>query len=657
MPKAGTGLALGMCGIFGSYYFDRGGRIDPALFVRQVDAIAHRGPDDGGAYIESGVGIGHRRLSIIDLDGGHQPMWDVEQRMGIVYNGEIYNFRELRRILRRKGHRFQSDSDTEVILHAYREWGRDCVDHFVGMFAFCIFDRKERTLFLARDRLGKKPLYYYEDRERFVFGSELKSLLIDQSLPRVIDPEAVKDFFAYNYIPGPKTIFAGFRKLPAGTSLYVTSRGMTLHRYWRPVFGPFNDFGVDKNAESLTEILVDSVKLRLRSDVPLGAFLSGGVDSSLIVSLMASAVSSPVKTQTIGFKEQEYDERAYARETAELYKTEHREQVVQVDALDVIDELSWFYDEPFGDSSAVPTYYLSQATRDFVTVALSGDGGDENFAGYRRYVFAMYEAMIRERIPNLLRTSLISPAARLYPKADYLPQFLRAKSTLTNLSVPHERAYFLSLTQKSYPQFLDRDFLLGLQNYDPFAHFEEHLKDAECLDPLSRIQYVDLKMYLCDDILVKVDRASMAHSLEVRVPLLDHRLVDFAGAIPPGQKLFGKDTKIVLKRAAEKNLPRQILDRKKKGFTVPLPEWFRGGLRARAEDTFFGKPGGASGLLNATGLRRMWYEHQLKIRNHATSLWSILMFETWANRFMNGNMSAPALKREIKPTRVQPSIE
>ena len=444
-----------MCGIVGVYSFDRRRPIDRSLLARQTDTIAHRGPDDGGLWVGDGVGLGHRRLSIIDVGGGHQPMWDIEERIGVIFNGEIYNYRELRHELEPKGHRFKTDSDTETIIHAYREWGDACIERFRGMFALAVFDRTKRTMLLARDRMGKKPLYWYRDRERLIFASEIKAIVEDPTVPRVVDPTSVIDFFAYNYVPGPTTIFQGIQKLPAGHLMVLSGEHQSVRSYWDVDFSKLDSSrSLEASVEALDETLQESVRLRLRSDVPLGAFLSGGIDSSLIVALMAEQSERAVKTHTIGFSEDGYDERGFAKETATLFSTDHQEKVVAVDALDVIDRLSWFYDEPFGDSSAVPTYYLSGATRDRVTVSLSGDGGDENFAGYRRYVFAMYEDEVRSRVPSLIRKGLVSPLARMYPKADYLPRFLRAKSTLTNLGVSHERAYFLSLTQKSYPHFL-----------------------------------------------------------------------------------------------------------------------------------------------------------------------------------------------------------
>ena len=643
-----------MCGIVGVYNFDRLQPVDESLLVAQTDAIAHRGPDDGGVHVENGVGLGHRRLSIIDLKGGAQPMWDLEHRLAVVFNGEIYNYRELRDELAARGHRFRTDSDTEVLLNAYRQWGAECVDHFVGMFAFAVFDRTERTVYLARDRLGKKPLFYYRDARRIVFASELKAILVDPSVPRVLDPEAVVDFFAYNYVPAPGTILQNVHKLPAGHGMLVASDKVVLHRYWDPTFTPV-DRGttLDDSASSLTHFLGDAVRMRLRSDVPLGAFLSGGVDSSLIVALMAKALPHPVKTHTIGFSEAGYDERAYARETAELYHTSHHERLVEVDAASIVDQLGWFYDEPFGDSSAIPTFYLSGATREKVTVALSGDGGDENFAGYRRYRFALFEERVRNRVPGAVRRAVLNPVADLYPKVDFLPRYLRAKATLKNLAVSHERAYFLSLTQKSYPRFLDRDFLHNQSGYDPYVHFEHHLARCDTQDPLARLQYIDLKMYLCDDILQKVDRASMAHGLEVRVPLLDHRLVDRVARMPSTHKLQGQDAKRVLKRSASTLLPPSVLQRKKMGFVVPIPEWFRGGLKESTESLLFDQPGGVTGLFDPAGLRRLWYEHQVGLRNHATELWSIVMFEHWARRFLSsGSLLAGAVRpRVCAPTR------
>jgi asparagine synthase (glutamine-hydrolysing) len=646
-----------MCGIVGAYYFDRHTPIDVSTFVAQADALMHRGPDAGAVWSEPGVALGQRRLSIIDVAGGAQPMWDAEGRVGVTFNGEIYNYRELRAELEPRGHVFHSDSDTETIIHAYREWGERCVERFRGMFAFAVYDRKTRTLLLARDRLGKKPLYLYRDGRRILFASEPKALLVDPTVPRGLEPSAVVDFFAYNYVPGAGSIFQGIERLPAGHLLVARGARAELRRYWALDFHARADAtDLDREAEALDASLADAVRLRLRSDVPLGAFLSGGVDSSLVVAMMAKASTESVKTHTIGFAEAAYDERAYARETAGLFATDHHEALVTADATRILDDLSWYYDEPFGDASALPTYWLCEATRARVTVALSGDGGDESFAGYRRYVFALGEQRVRQAIPAPVRRGLLGPLARVYPKADYLPQPLRAKATLTNLATSHERAYFLSLTQKSYPRYLQREFLGTLRGYDPFHHLERHLAEAPTDDPLSQLQYADLKLYLCDDILVKVDRASMAHALEVRVPLLDHQIVEQAARLPSWMKLEGGETKRVLKRAAAKHLPASTFARKKMGFVVPIPEWLRGPLRERAEATLFDDRGGASGLLDPSGLRRLWYEHQLGVSNHATALWSLLMFETWYRRFLRGGSllaERPRPPRGAAPTMVQ----
>lgn len=641
-----------MCGLVGVFHFDRHRPVDRDLLVRQCDALMHRGPDAGAVWVDPGVGLGHRRLSIIDVAGGLQPMWDAEKRVGVVFNGEIYNYRELKLELAARGHRFQTDSDTETIIHAFREWGDKCVERLDGMFAFAVYDRRTRSLLIARDRLGKKPLYYHFDGQRIVFASELKAILVDPSVPRALEPTAVVDYLAYNYVPGPGSILQHIQKLPAGHLMVLADGQQSIRQYWDVDFSrpdPSHD------SDALEAALSEAVRVRLRSDVPLGAFLSGGIDSSLVVALMAKQLDQPVKTHTIGFGEAAYDERVYARDTSELFHTDHLERVVDVDASSVIDRLSWHYDEPFGDSSALPTYYLCQATRDRVTVALSGDGGDENFAGYRRYVFALAEEQVRQKVPEAVRKGVIGPLGKLYPKADYLPQFMRAKSTLVNLGTSHERAYFLSLTQKVYPRILSDGFLAGMRDYDPYHHFEAHLANANTDDPLARLQYLDLKTYLCDDILVKVDRASMAHALEVRVPILDHHIVELAARIPSRDKLQGQSTKIALKQVARRLLPERVFERKKMGFVLPVPEWLRGGLKARAESVFFDRPGGHSGLLDSAGLRRLWYEHQLGISNHATALWSALMFELWYARFLGGPggaISAPPLPRPARPTEV-----
>lgn len=641
-----------MCGLVGVYHFDRDRPVDRERFIAQTDTLMHRGPDAGAVWLDKGVALGHRRLSIIDVAGGLQPMWDAERRVGVVFNGEVYNYRELKLELVARGHRFQTDSDTETIIHAFREWGERCVERLYGMFAFAVYDRKTRNMLLARDRLGKKPLYYYQDRDRLVFASELKAILADSTITRVLEPTAVVDYLAYNYVPGPGCILQGIQKLPAGHLMVVSEGRTAVRQYWDVDFSQPTQAQDD---DALAQTLDDAVRIRLRSDVPLGAFLSGGIDSSLVVGLMAKQLETPVKTHTIGFGEAAYDEREYARDTSALFHTDHVERVVDVDASAIVDDLSWYYDEPFGDSSALPTYYLCQATRERVTVALSGDGGDESFAGYRRYVFALAEQKVRQQLPAGLRRALLGPLGRVYPKADFLPQYLRAKATLTNLATTHEHAYFLSLTQKTYPRILSDVFLDGLGDYDPFHHFERHLAAARTDDPLARLQYLDLKTYLCDDILVKVDRASMAHALEVRVPILDHRVVEYAARLPSSAKLEGQETKRALKSVARRVLPERVFNRKKMGFVLPVPEWLRGGLKARAEQAFFAREGGASGLLDSGGLRKMWYEHQLGISNHATVLWSLLMFELWYARFLGGQpVPPPRLPRPARPTEVLP---
>ncbi|MBK8011273.1 MAG: asparagine synthase (glutamine-hydrolyzing) [Deltaproteobacteria bacterium] len=644
-----------MCGLVGVYCFDRTRPVDRVVLARQNDAMVHRGPDGGDVYVGPGVGLGHRRLAIIDLGGGAQPMWDFEDELAIVFNGEVYNYRELKAELESLGQRFRTESDTEVILGAYRAWGRACVDRFVGMFVFALYDRDKHTMFLARDRIGKKPLYYYRDDNRIIFASELKAILADPSVPRVLDPTSAVDFFAYGYVPAPTSILRGIQKLPAGHAMCFTPEGVDEYRYWDLDFTHVDEtLSLEQSAESLMSTLDDAVNLRLRSDVPLGAFLSGGIDSSLIVALMAKRLSSPVKTHTIGFTEDAFDERRYARETAEGFGTDHTERIVTADAASILERLAWHYDEPFADSSSVPTYYLSQATRETVTVALSGDGGDESFAGYRRYMFAMFESRVRRSIPPFVQRKVLGRLARLYPKADYLPQFLRAKATLTNLADSHEHAYFLSLTQKTYPRAISRDFLGGLRGYDPYHHFDRHFRACASKDALARLQYVDFKMYLAEQILTKVDRASMAHSLEVRVPLLDHRVVELAARMPGHHKLSGSRAKIVLKEVASRLLPPSTINRRKMGFSIPLDAWFKGGLREPTEAVFFDRPGGQSGLLNTRGLRRMWYEHQLGVANHATQLWSLLMFELWAGRFLASDLSSAFAAQVSRPTPVDP---
>jgi len=625
-----------MCGIAGICDFSgtpNEGRLD--LVRRMTRTLVHRGPDDEGYFADAWAGLGHRRLSIIDLATGQQPLANEDRTVWIVFNGEIYNYRDLKTELEAKGHCFATQSDTETIVHAYEEWGPACLDRFRGMFAFALWDQPRQQLFLARDRLGKKPLYYAVVDGTLIFGSEIKALLACPGVDRTLDLEALSDYVSLLYIPAPKTIFRSVRKLPPGHYLLARRDGTHVRRYWDVHFAAGAPADADP-ASRLAEILRESVVMRLRSDVPLGAFLSGGLDSSAVVGLMAGALGSPVITSSIGFPDDAFNELNYARQVAVHFGTDHHEHMVTPNAMDVIERLIWHYDEPFADSSAVPTYYVSQLARTQVTVALSGDGGDENFAGYRRYYFDVRENKVRDFVPSLLRRPLFGLIGALYPKADYLPQIFRGKAFLSNLARTPWDAYFHSVSGVSADdkaRLLTPDVCARLAGYRTVDLFEELYRAADGPDPLSRIQYIDFKTYLPDDILAKVDRASMANSLEVRCPLLDHHLVEYVAALPSHLKLNGTRTKLIFKEAIRGLLPNGIAERKKMGFAVPVGSWLRAELAPLVSEYVL-NTGKRHDLFDAATAKKWQQEHQSGLRDRTTELWGILVFNMWYDRFV-----------------------
>ena len=632
-----------MCGIRGVYYLGAEGReraaASPDPTPAMAGAIVHRGPDADGFHADGRVRLGHRRLRIIDLEGGIQPMSTEDGRVWITFNGEIFNFQELRSDLEAKGHRFRTKSDTEVILHLWLEHGEACVTRLRGQFAFAIWDASRELMFVARDRLGIKPLYYAVDGERLLFASEAKSILaaLDEVPP--IDETAVVDYFTYLYVPAPKTIYRGISKLEPGHSMRITPEGHEISRYWDLEFADPGSTDEASAARDVLESLREAVRVRLVSDVPLGAFLSGGIDSSAVAALMAEEVRDPIRTFSVGFREAAFDELPYARSMAERIGSRHFEKVVPADPATVFDRIGRFYDEPFADSSAIPTYTVSGITREEVTVALSGDGGDENFAGYRRYRFDRLENQVRRWIPRFVRRTAVAGLARVYPKADWLPQPLRAKTLLGNLAQDPDRGYFL--TQSALPRsildtMLARDLVTRLRDYDPFDTMRPHFERAPS-DPLSRIQYVDFKTYLPDDILTKVDRASMAHSLEVRVPILDHRFVERFAALPAHQKVRGGRGKHALREALRARIPASVLDGTKRGFDTPLKSWMRGPLRGAVAEAIEALP---RDWFHKPALTRVLAEHEAGKRDHGRLLWSLLVLEHWRRRHAVGGLAA-----------------
>jgi len=635
-----------MCGIVGMVDIrGQGGRtIDRGLLTQMNQSQSHRGPDEGELYIEAGIGLGHRRLSVIDLDTGSQPVFNEDRSVVIVFNGEIYNYLELTAELKLAGHRFSSRSDTEVIVHAWEEWGIDCLQRLRGMFAFGLWDRNRQTLFLARDHLGVKPLHYAVLSDgHLVFGSELKSLMCCRLLSRQLNPKAVEDYFAFGYIPEPKTIFEQAHKLAPGHYICLTpgSAGVSQQPYWDLPFVPHTRPIEAEIAEELIHRLNEAVQSQMSADVPLGAFLSGGVDSSAVVAMMAQTNPLRVNTCSIAFDDPDYDESAYASQVAERYQTRHRSRIVNTDSPELIGLLAQLYDEPFSDSSAIPTYLLCQLAREKVTVALSGDGGDENFAGYRRYRYAMAEQRLRSLMPSAIRRPLFGTLGKIYPKADWAPQFLRAKTTFEALSRDLVAGYFHGVAimpDRQRAALFSPRFQSELQGYRAIDVMRAHAANSPTDDPLSLLQYLDFKTYLPGDILTKVDRASMAHSLEVRVPLLDHKLVEWISGLPSGLKLQRGVGKHIFKKSLRPHLSNEILYRKKKGFSVPLAAWLRGPLRPLLRESVLAPVMLDSGLFNSGYLHHLLDMHDNQRKDYSAALWSLLMFSL----FLKHSLSRPA---------------
>jgi asparagine synthase (glutamine-hydrolysing) len=622
-----------MCGITG--IFDTVGEreVDRSLLKRMNDSQTHRGPDGDGTHFEPGVGLGHRRLAIIDLKSGQQPLYNEDGTVVVVFNGEIYNFPELTIRLKSFGHTFRTHSDTEVIVHAWEQWGSACVEHFNGMFAFAIWDRHQRILFLARDRLGVKPLLYSLLPDgTLLFGSELKALLLHPDVSREIDPRAIEQYLAFGYVPDPRTILHAVQKLGPGHTLTIR-RGAppaSPQRYWNVSFAPHAPRPEADIAAELAERLREAVKLRLISEVPLGAFLSGGVDSSAVVAMMAGLSDKAVRTCSIAFSDPQYDEAQYAARVASLLKTDHHVERVESEDFDLLDTLVDVYDEPFADSSAIPTYRVCELARKRVTVALSGDGGDENFGGYRRYRMHAAEDRLRRLIPDWIRRQLVVPLGEWYPKLDWAPRFVRAKSTLQGLGRDPVNAYFHAvslLPSAARSALYSESFRRELQGYDALEVFRAHAATAPTDDPLSLIQYLDYQTYLPGDILTKVDRASMAHSLEVREPVLDYTLVDWTSGVDPQLKLRRGEGKHIFKQAMRPYLPHDILYRTKMGFAVPMARWIRGPLRERLQRSMQSGYLVECGIFDPVMLEKLTHAHVSGRRDYSGMLWALLMFD------------------------------
>jgi len=627
-----------MCGIAGVVDIRGRSEIDRSLLRRMNEIQHHRGPDAGGEHHEPGVALGHRRLAIIDLATGQQPLYNEDQSVVIVYNGEIYNYQSLIPELQALGHVFHTRSDTEVIVHAWEAWGERCVERFRGMFAFALWDRNKETLFLARDRLGVKPLFYALLPDgMLVFGSELKTVLQHPGVERRIDPLAVEEYFALGYVAEPRTIYQSVLKLEPGCTLTLSRRApaQAPRQYWDVRFTLDNRISEEDARAELHARLQESVKLRMIAEVPLGAFLSGGVDSSAVVALMSGVGNGPVNTCSISFDDPAYDEQAYAKMVAERYHTNHFVEQVASNDFSLIDSLAGIYDEPYADSSAMPTYRVCELARKRVTVALSGDGGDETFGGYRRYRLHMNEERLRSALPLGLRRPLFGTLAALYPKADWAPRIFRAKSTFQSLARSSVGAYLhtMSLSDEYLrARMFSPAFRTRLGGYRVNDLFERHAAQCGTDDPLALIQYLDLKTYLVGDINTKVDRASMAHSLEVREPLMDHPLVEWMATLPSSLKLRAGEGKYLLKKCMEPHLPADVLYRKKMGFAVPLSSWFRGPLRQKVRDAVCGETLRQTGIFDPATLEQMVDAHQSGRRDYSAPLWSLVMFEAFLRR-------------------------
>lgn len=631
-----------MCGIFGIFITDSTRPVNLQGLQCMSDTLIHRGPDGGGHYTDGALGIGMRRLSIIDLQTGNQPMSNEDGSVWVVFNGEIYNYRQLTAALVAKGHRFATASDTEVLVHLYEEYGSTCVEHLRGMFAFALWDRSTQTLLAARDRLGIKPLYYSLYGGKLVFGSELKTLLADPDMPREIDLQGLAAYLRYGYIADPRTILKGVQKLPPGHLLVAQGKRVEVKPYWDVL--PF--FLIERcsqseieSREELAELLCEAIRLRLVSDVPIGAFLSGGIDSSMVVTLMARSLNYPVKTFSIGFEEEAFNELPYAREVARHLGTDHHELVLCPESVDIISKIVWHFDEPFGDPSALPTYYVSKLARESVKVVLSGDGGDELFGGYDRYSQHLSRAFA-DQIPAFVKQRMLRPLSGL------LPDGVSGKRLIYNLSLPPVERYLDSISYFA-PRFLQRilnqDVIHSLDG-DGEADYVARIRGLDRVGMLSRMQALDFKTYLPGDILVKVDRMSMAHSLEARVPLLDHKFVEYVAGLPATLKVRGCTSKYLFKQIARDYLPARIIDRRKQGFAVPLQRWFKEDLSRFFRDI----------LLDPKTQQRSYFEPK-KLRafvdqqdraRQPTHLWMLTMLELWHRVILEGPRQFDKEERE-----------
>jgi asparagine synthase (glutamine-hydrolysing) len=623
-----------MCGICGTV-----GLANQDLLKKMCQAMRHRGPDDEGYFIDTDIGLGMRRLSIIDLDTGHQPIHNEDESIWIVFNGEIYNFQELRESLKKQGHQFYTRTDTEVIVHLYEQFGEDCVNYLNGMFAFAIWDKKKARLFIARDRLGVKPLYYALNNGNLIFASELKSILEYEKISREINREAIDCFLNFLYIPAPLSIFKGINKLLPGHTLTFQHQSLTIKRYWDLKIVKNNNTREEFYTESLYSLLKDAVKIRLISDVPLGVFLSGGMDSSTVVGLMAKLGSQPVKTFTIGYSDRDksYNEIGYARLIAEHFKTEHREFIIEPDLIRILPKLVWHFDEPFADSSAIPTFIVSQIARENITVALNGIGGDENLAGYPRYIGA-YLANYYQRIPLYLRQTIFNLIRPLPESTDSRSLVERAKRFARGGMLSPMARYIdwvSFLRKENKERIYTKEMLKALGNSDAHKMHLQYFQDVDADDFLDKIFYLDVKTYLADDLLFMADKMSMANSLELREPFCDYRLMEFSASIPFALKIKGMNLKYLLKKTTANLLPQEIVSRKKHGFMIPIARWLKDELKDWTSDLLSEANIKKRGYFNYEYIRWMLREHYQGKQNLDDQIWALLILEIWHQIYLD----------------------
>jgi asparagine synthase (glutamine-hydrolysing) len=641
-----------MCGICGKVYFDHQYPVTRQELLVMSNTLVHRGPDGDGVWTAGNVGLAHRRLAIIDLRTvASQPMSNEDGSVWITFNGEIYNFRELRTDLEARGHVFRTASDTEVIVHAYEEYGRQCLERLRGMFAFAIWDARKRLLFLARDRVGKKPLFYYLGRDRFLFASEIKALLTDPAVPAEPDPMALDHFLALQYIPAPLTAFRGVRKLPPAHWLEVRDGRIEMGRYWKLQYTPKRQVTLVEAVAELRWRFAEAVRLRLVSDVPLGVFLSGGVDSSAVVAAMTQEMGHPVQTFSVGFEDASFDERPFARQVAERYRTTHTELVVKAPVTDILPQLVWHYDEPFGDASAVPSYAIAALTSQHVTVVLNGDGGDENFAGYEWYVKDLFVRR-GEILPLWLRRWMASWGQRVSSarKQPRLVQKITQLAQLLALSPARRYAYWMEhFSPEARQRLYMPAFGAAVIGSNPEGLFAEVFEQGDTEEWVDTMLDADVNLFLPEDLLVKVDRATMAHSLEARSPFLDHVLMEFVASLPSHLKLAGRQQKRVLKTALRDVLPDVVLKRPKMGFCVPLERWFREELREMAYDVLLAPCATQRGYFRPQAVGKLLDAHCRGEANHAKYLWDLLVLELWHQTFIDSKDLTASVPMDTRP--------